>query len=797
MKAFAISCIVCVFFLSALCSVMRADDTQFLTNVGLYGGMLQENNITFAQNSLDVMYVSVYGQSSLYMMLSGADVWAHSNDTSGAKGVVVTGDDSVYVLNDNGLEKSSDGGLTWTTLTIASNIGIPYTMAKGPSDSLTVVVEADWVRSGGIYRSTDGGSTWEFLTTLSSVSDTATGCAVSSDGNWFYLCRDTKLFKMQLTGVPPYTLNEVNLGVSGLTTNYISADPAAPDTIYVVSSKSGDSNYSAAGHQMRSINGGTDWTEITHKVGGVSQTTGPVIIDSANPAIIYCGRYTSASRGNDGTWVDLANLFTVNRILFIDPDDHTTLYASSATCAMLGTQNADGSYTWSDLSDGIANLWVYDAVYGDADPNIYLIAAKGGVGRTTDGGATWDWVDIADFIFSVAIHGTTAYSGAASLSYSSDSGATFTPVMPSFDTVLPGGQIRHIQIDPDSGEVYCAATVPSINGGGAFTYSGGQSGSWTPLGLQGTMVNVIRKSGSMLYAGVGNGDATIPGGLYSVDAGAATGSWNKILDLPGNSVWDVAFSGSTIYAAAGHAGSATSPSASSSVFISTDGGGSWTESSLSASIGGPVPAVLIDPVTPTTIYASQQNTIWRNLDSGAADAWHALLQDKSAITINALFSRTSSGATSKMARATSTLYSGSSSGCYKYGGVKAIANLSVNKSGSYQPGETIKIYYDVQPPGESQYNVPVHIYLAVRLANGQYLFYSRKGLGANASPYAGLAAITQISGMLAELPASNVAKGTYILCAMLYPAGQPLVGTLDQIKAKAASLFEEREVIIQ
>ena len=227
-----------------------------------------------------------------------------------------------------------------------------------------------------------------------------------------------------------------------------------------------------------------------------------------------------------------------------------------------------------------------------------------------------------------------------------------------------GGQIRTIATDPvSSTTIYVGGyggVFKSINGGSNWAAaSTGFSYDAAPH-LVVDAVAVSRSNPSTLYAGEING-------VYkSIDAGA---SWavagnaligarvlalaidpsdaNKVYvsanngiyrSSDGGSTWVKGFSGlngTTPYSIAIAPG-ALYVGTSDSVFKSVDGGATWAAANLGfpAGSGNFALSVVVDPQTPTTVYASPRGQAYKSVDSGAH--WTALGVSANYLAVDAL-----------------------------------------------------------------------------------------------------------------------------------------------------------------
>ncbi len=786
MKTLRFFCTVSLFLSISLCNTVLAYDFELLTNIGLYGGRLPTGTSTFANDSSGAIYMCVEGAYALYKSTDGGESWSHSNDNAGGTGVVVLSDDSVIVVTSSGVEKSTDGGSTWSTLDITgSSSSVARTITLHGSD---IYVGGD----GGIYKSSDSGASWSYIGDPESGWQVE-GIAVTSDS--IYAIANTKLYKGTPLSSPSFT-DKTPDDPSGMLAQNVTVDPNDQSIVYVAGSVEG----SGPSKVSKSIDGGESWTDISISDPDSPQVGGPVII-APDSSIIWSSTCYSTDGGT--TWIPLGipgGSSNPNHVLFLDPSDSNILYASSDICA---SKSVDNGSSWTDISDGIENLQVNDVAQSPVDPNVFIVASKSGLGRSSDAGSSWSWISHGSPKHSIDFSGSIAYYGDGNgINYSSDGGESFTEGGCGFEAAGYSGSIMDIYIESAS-SVHAAVNDQDSTGGGAYKYSGGTAGTWTPLGsssnVQDKRVNCIAMNGGTLYAGVGDQDGNSPGGIYTSPDGGTT--WIQVSDLATACVWDFAFDGSTVYAAAGNL-TAPGGGTTSNASVWIGNGSSWTESPVVEDARQPVKAVLVDPSSTNTIYAASSNVIYRNDNSGNPGDWYAFLEEKDGVEFNVL-QITDDGASSRESSTVkqvtpSTLRMGSTTGYYGYGAAKTIVNLCLNKTSCYRDPDTVKIYYNIQPGSDSSYNVPCDVYLAVRLETGAYLFYTPEaGLSSKPAPYASGFTPRQMSGKLAQLPASAMHSGTYTLCALLWPTGRPMTGTVEQITQNGASLFEEQPVTIE
>jgi hypothetical protein len=162
----------------------------------------------------------------------------------------------------------------------------------------------------------------------------------------------------------------------------IAVDPTSTQIIYVCTASAG---------VWRSMNGGTNWTDIGAALG--SNFTGAVTVDPNNASIIYVGTgdpdigmpgvglYKSLNRGNSFVLTGLSGVAWASRIT-VQPGNSNIVYAATDNGLYKST---DGGTNWTRLFIGSIN----DLVLHPASPStLYWGAAGMGIYKSSDGGVT-------------------------------------------------------------------------------------------------------------------------------------------------------------------------------------------------------------------------------------------------------------------------------------------------------------------------------------------------------------------------------------------------------------------------
>ena len=246
-------------------------------------------------------------------------------------GANVTPNGSFFASDGFDIEKSTNQGATWTTVTgFAAFAGGAITYA--PSDPSTMMAGTDY----GTLKSADGGSDW--------------------------------FEEVQLNAGPP--------------PNAIAFQPNSELTVYA--------GFGYGWGLYKSTNGGATWTNPVP-----SKAVSSIAIDPVDPNNVYVGleTYSFYTGGlmetTDGgsTWTTSLSNQNVSSIL-VDPANTRQIYAGTTAGTIFKSQ--DGGTTWSQVS-GSTIVAPISALAFDPQNSEHLWAATSGQGvfYSPDGGTTW------------------------------------------------------------------------------------------------------------------------------------------------------------------------------------------------------------------------------------------------------------------------------------------------------------------------------------------------------------------------------------------------------------------------
>lgn len=324
--------------------------------------------------------------------------------------------------------------------------------------------------------------------------------------------------------------------------------------------------------------------------------------------------------------------------LAVDPTNADVAYAGTQLGAIFKTTN--GGASWSKIGTGLPSTTTVEEIVIDknnpstlyAAISVIFLDAKGGVFKSTNGGATWTAANTGIFaarIDSVAIDPSNSNIIWAGCNYrcesdirlykSTNAGASWTgpfisqePVAFLYDVIVGANSTALVIVD--LGSVY-----RSTNGGTSWTRATGLPGF-----SNGTVL-AVDAGGSNIYWGGANGvyRSTNGGTSFSAVSGIASGARGTAFAITDAAVvagtdGDGAFRSTNAGAAWTAANSGLRPSVrvlaadplnaatvwagttSSHLFRSSDNGASWTR--LKSGLTPQVEAIAVDPSNSNTVY---------------------------------------------------------------------------------------------------------------------------------------------------------------------------------------------------
>ena len=502
-------------------------------------------------------YLAAGPGQGVYVSTNGGSSWTRRAAvlTRRIARVVVSQANSatVYVAGDQGFERSTDSGVTWTTL----RAGQISDAVIDPNNANTIYIN---VRNDGIYKTTDGGTNWTKLT------NGPTGASA----DWIKLAIGDN-------------------GTNG--SNFVLAKRSG--TLY------------------RSTDGGTNWTTLAGSHGSAPHHAWANLLAVApdDEDIILAGGVDAERTANGGSsWSGLAGVHADHHVAQFAPSNTDIVYA----CNDGGLyRSADKGATWKKASHGLVVTQFYDA---DSWNPISSVVGGGTQDQGTSmtlGGLTWRHIQNTHdggYLLISPTDPRTMYEEYQNtvIHKSTDGGNSWVPKTGGITgtSIWVGVLAMH----PTNHNILYTGTQQ------VFRTTDGVATNWvaSSQALAGDVASIAiaRSDPNRVYAGAA-------GRIYRTDDGGATSPWTDktTATLPSTRlVKDVAVDRAdedrVLLAYGGTTGGAPN-----NVFLSTNGGTSWT------AISGNLPdisvnAVDFDPNGANTFYVGTDVGVYRTTDGG-------------------------------------------------------------------------------------------------------------------------------------------------------------------------------------
>ena len=592
------------------------------SNLGLYGGQIYE--IAIDPTNPNKMFAGAYQGDGLFVSEDGGGHWqavetennpegeaTFKNQTVLAIEIAPSDNNVIWVTHDYWVEKSTDGGKTWTHITNADmqsncancppndNFRFCQAIAIDPADPNIVYVGTGGPYgssiNGAIYKTADGGTTWTKL---------------------------GGIFDFDFNPIEDFNYSMISIQIE-TTSNTIWAATGSGDAWW--------------GSIYRSNNEGQTWFQD----GIVGTDCYDMVVQPRNP--------------EEPTNVFVANAQGLLRFTYLSDEPGSKL----------------GSFSW--VLGGVwgAENYIRAVVFDPQNPQTVYAAWRspiawggdgiGKVGRSTDGGDSWSVYQPKPQFFCLEVHPTNpelVFGGHLNLGVykSQDHGQTWTPINDGLTAVV----VKDVAVDPNSGAHVLIGTISGV-------YEKTGAGPWSRLLENDTWSVLFHPTDSLtFFAGIeayvckttdgGQNwtSANIPdywsynsisdmaidtsntdvmfvsvdyfdqGGAVhkSTDGGSSfTGVLNGLnqagQDVPMNAVAIDPLNPQHIFAGGGRF---TAPCAVGDLWESTDGGANWTRTSLQNVI---VNAILVDTQDPDIVYAGcgcgggTTTPLYKSIDNGA------------------------------------------------------------------------------------------------------------------------------------------------------------------------------------
>ncbi|MFV2057110.1 MAG: hypothetical protein ACC707_11625 [Thiohalomonadales bacterium] len=275
--------------------------------------------------------------------------------------------------------KSIDAGASWTKLTVDPAVSLKvYTISVDPQGSGTLYFGS----SQGISKSVDGGVNW----TTQNVGLTSTAVTTlqfdpvipnilyaGTKNNGVFRSVDKGLNWVSING----DLNSLDISLLGI-------DPSSPGTIYAVTKD---------GYKVsRSIDGGESWTRADSGLENVTQPIMDIAIDPTTPGTLYVATFKGVFKSIDSgaNWLVKSTGITVGSRVYSLLIDSTTTPATIYAGGNAGVfKSVDGGESWLVGNTGLADYIVYSLNLDLVTPSTIYAGTRSGVFKSVNGGTSW------------------------------------------------------------------------------------------------------------------------------------------------------------------------------------------------------------------------------------------------------------------------------------------------------------------------------------------------------------------------------------------------------------------------
>ncbi|MGY5856065.1 MAG: hypothetical protein RTS72_05645 [Candidatus Thorarchaeota archaeon] len=527
----------------------------------------------------------------LYRTTDGGTNWESLNtDTTIILLAIVPSDgfDTIYTAFGGKIRRTSNDGMTWVDITPPPSTRDPFDIAIDPTDNNTIYLPK---MTYGIYKSTNGGVTW---TTLTEGLYNTNACLVitspDEDSETVYVAavEGTGTFRTDDAGATWRWLD--GGGIDHPHADEIRINPHDTETVWEIAD---------IGKIYITNNGGVNWTWKYNPQNGYGFRYSPIhtietapsdekilyavkggwgifrsddggqgydflaesevdysytlAIHPTDPDTVYSGYnpkvfqdWAMVRKTTDGgtSWETVLNVTGSNGItsVVIDPSDPDVVYAGSISeTGGEVYKSIDAGLNWTKLNDNFTMCTVMaqpQLVVNPSNPGIaYAGTWLGGTWKTIDAGATWTLLENAP-ISATAITMDAQNSdilyladrSTPTLWKSFDAGANW------FDTAdfSPDGAFLVNNVVADGDTIYCATFGPPTIGGKLYKSTDAGS-NWTDI--TGTLprsvldIAVDPASPEIVYV-----TTHVKGAFKSVNGGS---TWSELLNFPDIGGFDI------------------------------------------------------------------------------------------------------------------------------------------------------------------------------------------------------------------------------------------------------------------
>ncbi|MEM6718858.1 MAG: T9SS type A sorting domain-containing protein [Bacteroidota bacterium] len=356
-----------------------------VSNISFYPGMGRLNAVAFVGNDTNTMYVGAPG-GGVWKTTDGGTNWTPQGDefpNMGVSDIVInpvntnivyaaTGDFDGLQNRSVGVLKSTDGGANWSTTGLTFTLGQNNIIGKlliDPNNPDTVFATT----RNSIQRTTDGGTTWTNVFTQNNARFNDIEYKSGSSMILFATSLNGRFYRSNNNGaswaqVSAPAFNRLDMAITD----------ANPDLILTI-----DSN----GRIRRSLNDGDTWTQISNISGFFSQGGYNVTlaISPIDENLVLAGGIDGWRSTNGGVnWEKYLDGYWVagNPYFYVHSDHHDMKFVPGTNTAIsvndggifIGDAQMDNP--WADLSSGIAITQYYNVSGTPQNANLLIAGAQ-------------------------------------------------------------------------------------------------------------------------------------------------------------------------------------------------------------------------------------------------------------------------------------------------------------------------------------------------------------------------------------------------------------------------------------
>lgn len=509
----------------------------------------------------NTLYAATDG-GGVFKSTDGAGTWSHAGaglSPRRAQAVVVDPQtpSTVYAaVSGGGVYKSVDAAATWQP----ANAGLPagaqgQVLALDPASPATLYVSIFPNDGEGVYRSDDGGATWSRL----GLAQRATALAVDpSRGTVYAGAANGRVFRSD-DGGASWTLASAGLSTGIGTVRALAVHPGG-QVVYA----------GAEAGVYRSADRGGSWRRASNGLSGPVQA---LALHPGVPRIVYAGTGLGVFRSTDQgrNWSPFGTGLDGDEVLSLAVDARRpTFYAGTQR---LGVVRAAAGTAWTPANRGLLAVPADELALDPRRSGTIFLASTAGLFKTTDGGASWRRLlegegNITTLALDPARPATVYFNDGINLYQTRDGGASFAlRTLPDFAqaiAVAPGSPVTLYAGD--------RRTVwRSVDGG--RTWAMPQDAAALSCTWVGALAVPPGRPEQVLAAGLPTCLANQGGGVArSLDRGR---TWSSSFISHSASIEVLVFDPEdpdTVYAGGESAGAVQHRG----VFMSTDGGTTWT-----------------------------------------------------------------------------------------------------------------------------------------------------------------------------------------------------------------------------